>query len=57
MELAVLRPASENSGQMGRMDELTMNVSWSDLNNVQEPGDYPFREGTITVTFVGCLEK
>jgi hypothetical protein len=37
---------------MGRMDELTMNVSWSDLNNVQEPGDYPYREGTITVTFV-----
>jgi hypothetical protein len=28
-----------------------MNVSWSDLNNVQEPGDYPFRDGTITVTF------
>jgi hypothetical protein len=28
-----------------------MNVSWSDLNNVQEAGDYPFRDGTITVTF------
>jgi hypothetical protein len=36
-------------------DELTnkstMKVSWSDLSNVQEPGDYPFRDGTITVTF------
>jgi hypothetical protein len=29
-----------------------MNVSWSDLNNVQQAGDYPFRDGTITVTFV-----
>lgn len=28
-----------------------MNISWSDLNNVQEAGDYPFRDGTITVTF------
>jgi hypothetical protein len=28
-----------------------MNVSWDDLNNVQEPGDYPFRDGTIAVTF------
>jgi hypothetical protein len=28
-----------------------MNVSWADLNNVQEAGDYPFRDGTITVTF------
>jgi hypothetical protein len=28
-----------------------MNISWSDLNNVQNPGDYPFRDGTITVTF------
>jgi hypothetical protein len=28
-----------------------MNVSWNDLNNVQEAGDYPFREGRITVTF------
>ena len=28
-----------------------MNVSWTDLNNVQEPGNYPFRDGTITVTF------
>jgi hypothetical protein len=37
------------------VDELTnasaMNVSWSDLNNVQEAGDYPFRDATITVTF------
>src|ERR1700744_5047888 len=28
-----------------------MNVSWDDLNNVPEAGDYPFRDGTITVTF------
>jgi hypothetical protein len=28
-----------------------MNVSWADLNNVQEPGDYPFRDGMITITF------
>ncbi|HTF69798.1 MAG TPA: hypothetical protein VK638_44685 [Edaphobacter sp.] len=28
-----------------------MYISWNDLNNVQEPGDYPFRDGTITVTF------
>jgi hypothetical protein len=31
--------------------ESIMNVSWNDLNNVQEAGDYPFRDGTITVTF------
>jgi hypothetical protein len=28
-----------------------MNVSWSDLNNVEQAGEYPFRERTITVTF------
>ena len=28
-----------------------MNVSWNDLNNVQQAGEYPFRDGTITVTF------
>jgi hypothetical protein len=28
-----------------------MNISWSDLNNVQEAGDYPFRDGMITVSF------
>jgi len=28
-----------------------MNVSWSDLGSVQDPGDYPFRDGTIGVTF------
>ena len=28
-----------------------MNLSWSDLNKVQEAGDYPFRDGTISVTF------
>jgi hypothetical protein len=37
-------------------DELTkkstMNVSWTDVNYVQEAGDYSFRDGTISVTFV-----
>lgn len=28
-----------------------MHVSWNDVNNVQEAGDYPFRDGTITITF------
>jgi hypothetical protein len=28
-----------------------MKVSWADLNHVQQPGDYPFRDGMITVTF------
>jgi hypothetical protein len=28
-----------------------MNLSWDDLNKVQEAGDYPFRDVTITVTF------
>jgi len=28
-----------------------MNISWGDLNNVQEAGDFPFRDGTINVTF------
>jgi hypothetical protein len=28
-----------------------MNISWRDLANVQRPGDYPFRDGTISVTF------
>src|ERR1700761_1210221 len=28
-----------------------MNVSWDYLNNVREAGDYPFRDGTITVSF------
>jgi hypothetical protein len=32
-------------------NESIMNVFWSDLNNVQEGGDYSFRDGTITVTF------
>jgi hypothetical protein len=32
-----------------------MNVSWSDVNNVQEAGDYPFRDGTITITFAEIL--
>ena len=31
--------------------ESAMNLSWDDLNNVQEAGDYPFRDGTITVAF------
>jgi hypothetical protein len=28
-----------------------MNISWNDLSNVRERGDFPFRDGTITVTF------
>lgn len=28
-----------------------MNVGWNDLNRVQEPGQYPFRDGTIFITF------
>jgi hypothetical protein len=28
-----------------------MNVSWDDLNCVQEPGRLPFRDGTIDVSF------
>jgi hypothetical protein len=28
-----------------------MNISWSDLNNVDQPGEYPFRDGIITVSF------
>jgi hypothetical protein len=28
-----------------------MNISWSDLNNVEKAGDYPFRDGIITVSF------
>ena len=28
-----------------------MRISWSDLNNVQEAGDYPFLDGLLTVTF------
>jgi hypothetical protein len=31
--------------------EYAMNVAWRDLNTVQEAGDYPFRDGTITITF------
>jgi hypothetical protein len=34
-----------------RLIRFVMNISWSDLNNVQEAGDYPFRDGTISVTF------
>ena len=34
-----------------RFIESAMNLSWSDLNKVQEAGDYPFRDETITVTF------
>ena len=26
-----------------------MKIGWSDLNNVQEAGQYPFRDGVITV--------
>jgi len=28
-----------------------VNISWNDLNNVQSAGDYPFRDGIITVSF------
>jgi hypothetical protein len=28
-----------------------MDVSWIDVKNVQEAGDYPFRDGMLTVTF------
>jgi hypothetical protein len=28
-----------------------MHVAWSDLNNVQEAGDFPFRDGRIAITF------
>ncbi len=28
-----------------------MDISWRDLADVREPGDHPFRDGTITVTF------
>ncbi|MEA2817851.1 MAG: hypothetical protein QOI93_5721 [Rhodospirillaceae bacterium] len=29
-----------------------MNVSWDDTNSVHEAGEYPFRDGTLVVTFV-----
>jgi hypothetical protein len=28
-----------------------MRIAWTDLNNVQEAGDYPVRDGQITITF------
>jgi hypothetical protein len=28
---------------------LPLRIGWSDLNNVQEAGQYPFRDGMITV--------
>jgi hypothetical protein len=31
------------------MSRENMKVAWSDLNNVQEAGCYPFRDGSITV--------
>ena len=27
----------------------SLKIGWSDLNNVQEAGQYPFRDGVITV--------
>ena len=33
----------------GEGKESIMNVAWSDLNNVQVAGRYPFRDGFITV--------
>jgi hypothetical protein len=41
-------PAERNNP---RFVKAAMNIAWRDLNNVQEAGDYPFRDGTITVTF------
>jgi hypothetical protein len=39
-------------GQNGQLSiEHPMNVSWSDVNQVQEAGDYSFRDGILTVTF------
>jgi hypothetical protein len=28
-----------------------MNISWRDLNNADQPGEYRFHDGTITVSF------
>jgi hypothetical protein len=28
---------------------MSLKIEWSDLNNVQEAGQYPFRDGVITV--------
>ncbi len=28
---------------------MSLKIGWSDLNNVQEAGQYPFRDGVITV--------
>jgi hypothetical protein len=28
-----------------------MNISWNDLNNIKETGVFPFRDGTIEITF------
>ncbi len=28
-----------------------MKVTWNDVGNIQEPGKFPFRDGTIDVTF------
>jgi hypothetical protein len=32
-----------------------VNVSWSDLNNVQDAGEYPFRDGIISVIYAEIL--
>jgi hypothetical protein len=29
----------------------SMHIAWTDLNNVQESGDFPFRDGRITIAF------
>jgi hypothetical protein len=29
----------------------SMVIAWTDLNNVQEAGDYSFRDGRITISF------
>ncbi len=32
------------------MTLLAMNISWHDVNSIQQAGEYPFRDGTITVS-------
>ena len=44
-------PAKPLEPNAARSIRYAMEVSWSDLNHVQAAGDYPFRDGTIAVTF------
>src|SRR5665213_3313923 len=48
IEQVAAKPVEPNATRSIRF---AMEVSWSDLNHVQAAGDYPFRDGTITVTF------